>query len=458
MRRERKSLEDLLGEVSGPVEILYNSQTGPRVFPGVPAEFSNWREEQRGWRESCVLLDQSHHMTDLYIEGPDALRLLSELGVNSFEGFTPDKAKQFVACNHEGYVIGDMILYYLDENRLDLVGRPAVPNWVQYWAETGGYDVTFERDENSAVRKGPPKVYRYQVQGPRALSLMREVVEGDLPEVKFFNTAGVVIGGCGVRALRHGMAGQAGYELSGPWEDAEAVREAILEAGEKFGLKQAGSLAYQTATSESGWIPCPLPAVYTGEKMKPYREWLPADGYEATASLGGSFYSEDITDYYLTPYDLGYGHMVKFDHDFVGREALEEMSGNPGRKKVTLVWDGEDVARVFGTLFEREALPAKYINMPSAWYAVHQYDRVLSGGESVGISTYCGYSYNERAMLSLAMVEEEVAEPGTEVVLLWGEEPNSSKPQVEEHRQVEIRATVAPAPLVEFARTAYRSS
>ncbi|BBL80283.1 glycine cleavage system protein T [Rubrobacter xylanophilus] len=454
----RGSLEEAISRAGSPVALLYNSQAGRRPFPVVPAEFSNWRDEQRAWREGCALLDQSHHMTDLYVEGPDAVELLSSLGVNSFEGFAPDKAKQFVACNPDGYVIGDVILYYLEENRLDLVGRPAVLNWVRYRAEVGGHDVAFEVDENSAVRQGPPKVYRYQVQGPQALSLMQEVVEGELPEVKFFNTADVRIGGCRVRALRHGMAGRPGYELSGPWEEREEVVGRILEVGKNHGLRQVGALAYQTATTESGWIPCPLPAIYTGDEMKPYREWLPANGYEAMASLGGSFYSERIEDYYLTPYELGYGRFVKFDHDFVGREALEEMAEGPHRRKVTLVWEGEDVKEVFASLFEREGLPAKYIDLPSSWYAMHQYDRVLSGDRTVGISTYCGYSHNERSMLSLAVVDEEVAEPGSEVVLLWGEEPNSSKPQVEEHRQVEIRATVQPAPLVEFARTAYRGA
>jgi syringate O-demethylase len=58
--------------------------------------------------------------------------------------------------------------------------------------------------------------------------------------------------------------------------------------------------------------------------MKAYRQWLPADCYEARASIGGSFNSTNIEDYYLTPWDLGYGPHVKFDHDFIGREALEK--------------------------------------------------------------------------------------------------------------------------------------
>ena len=62
-------------------------------------------------------------MADLAVEGPDALKLLSQLGVNSFDGFAPDQAKHFVPCTPDGYVIGDVILFALAENRFNLVGR-----------------------------------------------------------------------------------------------------------------------------------------------------------------------------------------------------------------------------------------------------------------------------------------------------------------------------------------------
>ena len=141
----------------------------------------------------------------------------------------------------------------------------------------------------------------------------------------------------------------------------------------------------------------------------------------------------------------------------MGREALEEIAASPRREKVTLVWNGEDVTQAFETLFE-DGDPAKYIDLPKSRYAIFQYDKVLKDGETVGVSTDCGYSFNERAMLSLAVVDVEHSEPGTEVTLLWGEEPNSSKPQVERHVQTEIRTTVAPVPYAEFARTAYRTT
>jgi len=61
-------------------------------------------------------------------------------------------------------------------------------------------------------------------------------------------------------------------------------------------MAQVGSRAYATNTLESGWIPSPLPAVYTDEKMKSYRQWLPAASYEGTGSIGGSFVSDKIED------------------------------------------------------------------------------------------------------------------------------------------------------------------
>ena len=451
-----RNLEDALQSVGNPVELLRNSQIGPYAFPVVRPEFTNWRDEQRSWRETCALFDQSHHMTDLYVEGPDALKVLSDLGINSFRTFKVNQAKQFVACNHDGYVIGDAILFYLSENSFNLVGRPPAHNWVQYNVESGKYDATVTRDERTAMNQGRRKSYRYQVQGPHALRVMAKVTGKPVPDIRFFNMDVFTIAGRQVRALRHGMVGQPGWELFGPWEEGDEVRNAIVEAGQEFGIRQVGSRAYPTTCLESGWIPSPLPAVYVGDAMKGYRQWLTGKSYETTASLGGSYYSSNITDYYLTPYELGYGSIVKFDHDFIGRQALEKMDATSGRQKVTLVWNGDDIARVVRSLFDGGDI-RKYIDLPLANYSSLPYDRVVKDGQTVGISTYTGYTYNERAMVSLAMVEPAHSEPGTQVSVIWGEEKRgSSKPTVERHTQAEIRATVAPVPISEVARVAYR--
>ena len=344
----QKSLEDVINAAGSPVQLLRNSQTGPYIYPVVPPEFSNWRDEQRAWRDTCILFNQSYHMTDMYMEGPDALKVLSMLGVNSFKNFGPSKAKQFVACNYDGYVIGDVILFHLEQNRFNLVGRPSVHNWVQYHCETGGYDVKLDRDERTVARPGPivRKVVPLSGPGPERAQGDREGHGQDGARREVLQHDGLSRSPVErVRALRHGMVGQPGFELFGPWEDGDAVKAAIVEAGQEFGLRQSGARTYSSNTLESGWIPSPLPAIYTGDKMKAYRQWLPANTYEAIASLGGSFYSNNIQDYYLTPWDLGYGPSVKFDHDFIGREALEKIAAKPRRKKVTLVLNSEDVTR-----------------------------------------------------------------------------------------------------------------
>jgi syringate O-demethylase len=404
-----------------------------------------------------VLFNQSYHMADLAVEGPDALQLLTRLGVNSFAGFAVDKAKQFVPCSHDGHVIGDVILFYLGEHRFNLVGRIPALNWIRFHAATGGYDVKVELDERSAARPDPfnRRSYRFQLQGPNAMKVMEKVLGTRPPDLKFFTMGRITIGGKSVRTLRHGMAGQPGYEMFGPYADGDVVREALVEAGDEFGLRLAGGRCYSANTLESGWIPSPLPAVYTDDRMKPYREWLPADCYEAKASIGGSFDSPKIDDYYLTPWDLGYGPHVKFDHDFIGREALEQRAKGPHRKKVTLALNTDDVMRAIGTQFQRDHR-AKFIEWPSAVYSMHPYDKVTRHGKTIGISTWVGYSANEGQMLTLAILEPEHAAIGNEVTFVWGEENGgTSKPAVERHDQIEMRAIVSPVPYSEVARTEY---
>ncbi|WP_309708553.1 aminomethyl transferase family protein [Pseudolysinimonas sp.] len=446
-----QSLADAIAEAGSPVEYLRNAQSRPTVFPVAP-EFSNWRSEQQSWRTGCALLDQSHHMTDLFVTGPDALKLLQDLAVNSFARFRVDNAKQFIAVNHEGFIIGDAILFYLADQSFDLVGHPFAIDWVRYHAEIGDYDVELELDGNSIVRPGPPKLYRYELQGPNALTIVERLIGGEVPETKFFGMATFTIAGHTVRALRHGMAGQPGFELFGPWAEGDAIRAAILDAGADLGITQVGSMAYSSANLESAWVPSPTPAIFSGKGMDAYRGWLPA---ARAGSIAGSVESPEIEDYYVTPWDLGYDRSVNFDHEFIGKAALEKMSAT--RAKVTLVWDEEDVAAAMRSLFE-EGLPAKYIALPKARYGFFQVDKVLLDGRQIGISHDCGYIVNEQTFASLASVELGYAEPGTQVSVVWGENPNSRKPAVEPHRQVEIRATVAPAPFSAEARENYRSS
>ena len=294
-----RSLEDAIRDAGSPVAPARHSQLGPYVYPAVPAEFSNWRDEQIAWRETCALFDQTHHMTDLLINGPDAIRLLSDVGVNTFAGFAPNKAKQFVACNHDGYVIGDAISSYLAENRLSLVGRPSVHNWVQFHAETGDYDVEVERDERTAVNPtGRRRLFRYQVQGPNALEVLRRATGGPLPEIAFFNMGELTIAAHTVRAFHHGMSGAPGMELFGPWGSATRSSQPSSRPEASSACARSARAFTPRTRSSRGGIPCPLPAVFTGDQLKSYREWLPANGrrgHGSWAAAGSTTTSRSTT-------------------------------------------------------------------------------------------------------------------------------------------------------------------
>jgi vanillate/3-O-methylgallate O-demethylase len=458
---QKRSLQAIIEESGNIVPVLRNSKIGIYVYPVVASEFSNWRDEQRAWRESAVLFDQSHHMDELIVEGPDAARLLESLAINSFANFDTSRAKHYVPVSPDGYVIGDMIIFREEENKFVLVGRAPTANWVQYNASLGKHDVKVTRDPRSPSRPDGKEVrrvhYRFQIQGPDAPKVLERLHGGPLPDISFFHVDWINVAGRKVRALRHGMAGAPGLEIWGPYEEKDEVRAAILKAAADTGvdLHQVGSRAYSTNTVESGWIPSPLPAIYTGEELRAYREWLTEDSYEAMGSIGGSFVSDDIRDYYTTPYELGYGIYIKFDHDFVGRAALEKMKGKPHRRKVTFEWNAEDVLAVIGSAFRKGEMNAKWIDFPQPNYASSGFDRVMHGDRLVGLSMFNGYSYNERAVLSLGIVDPDIKE-GDVLTMIWGEpDGGTAKTSTERHKQAEIRVRVSPVPYSSMARENY---
>jgi vanillate/3-O-methylgallate O-demethylase len=456
-----RNLEEVLAAAGNTVKLLRNSQLGAYVYPVVAPEFQNWRTEQWAWQHSAVLFDQTHHMVNLYIRGSDALKLLSDTAINSMQGFAVNKAKQYVPTTPSGHVIGDGILFYLAPEEFLYVGRAPASNWLRYQAASGGYKVEVQLDDRSPMRPmGKPvtrSVWRFQIQGPNAWAIIEKLHGGKLEQLKFFNMSTMNIAGKTVRTLRHGMSGAPGLEIWGPYEQQEEVRAAILNAGQEFGIVPCGSRAYPSNTLESGWIPSPLPAIYTGEALKGYRQWLPADGYEATGSIGGSFVAEKIEDYYLTPWELGYGQFIKFDHDFHGREVLQKIAPDTQRKKVTLAWNPADMAKIMASLFNPDGEQYKFFDVPLANYASSNYDRVIdAAGKTVGLSMFTGYSYNEKQALSLATIDPRIP-VGTEVRVVWGEENGGTKKTtVEPHQQIEVRAVVSPLPYSRVARETYK--
>lgn len=459
------SLNDAMKKWNTPVEMLRNSQAGMYVYPVVTPEFQNWRNEQAAWRESAVLFDQSHHMDEVIVEGPQATEFLSHHGINSFANFDLNRAKHFVPVTPNGHVIGDHIIFREREDKYILVGRAPTSNWLMFAAAWGKWNVRLRHDPRSPSRPEGERVlrehYRYQIQGPEAYKIFEKMNGGPIPDIKFFHVDWINIGSKKVQALRHGMSGAPGLEVWGPYKDKDYIHSVILESAKEAGVNivQCGSRAYSTNTLESGWIPSPLPGIYTGDGMlADYRDWLGADMYEAAGAIGGSFVSDNIEDYYVNPFELGYDFYIGWKKDdFIGKAALEKIKAEGAhRKKVTFEWNREDVLKVIASGFE-EGTPYKWIDFPQPNYASSSADMVMQGEQMVGMSMFNGYSWNERCMLSLGVVHKDV-QVGDVLTLRWGEPDDTAKTSTEKHKQAEIRVRVSPTPYAKEARENYADS
>lgn len=446
------------------VDMLRNSQIGMYVYPVVAPEYTNWRNEQAAWRKSAVLFDQTHHMDELIVEGPDAEDFLAYVGINAFGNFDLNRAKHFVPVTPAGHVIGDMIIFRERMDKFILVGRAPTANWVKFQAAIGTWKVRLFHDPRSNSRPDGERVlrthYRFQIQGPDAPAIFEKINGGPVADIPFFHVDWINVGSKKVQALRHGMAGAPGLEIWGPYDDKHYIQSTIQQAARDIGvdLVQVGSRAYSTNTLESGWIPSPLPGIYTGDgMMQEYRDWLGADSYEAAGSIGGSFVSKEISDYYVNPFELGYGFYIGWKKEnFIGKDALLKLKDAPNRQKVTFEWNREDVLKVIASGLE-QGTPFKWIDFPQPNYASSSADMVMQGDKMVGMSMFNGYSYNERCFLSLGVVAADV-NIGDVLTLKWGEPETTGKTSTEPHQQTEIRVRVSATPYAKDARENYADS
>lgn len=446
------------------VDMLRNSQIGMYVYPVVAPEYTNWRNEQAAWRKSAVLFDQTHHMDELIVEGPDAEAFLAYVGINAFGNFDLNRAKHFVPVTPAGHVIGDMIIFRERMDKFILVGRAPTANWVKFQAAIGTWKVRLFHDPRSNSRPDGERVlrthYRFQIQGPDAPAIFEKINGGPVADIPFFHVDWINVGSKKVQALRHGMAGAPGLEIWGPYDDKHYIQSTIQQAARDIGvdLVQVGSRAYSTNTLESGWIPSPLPGIYTGDgMMQEYRDLLGADSYEAAGSIGGSFVSKEISDYYVNPFELGYGFYIGWKKEnFIGKDALLKLKDAPNRQKVTFEWNREDVLKVIASGLE-QGTPFKWIDFPQPNYASSSADMVMQGDKMVGMSMFNGYSYNERCFLSLGVVAADV-NIGDVLTLKWGEPETTGKTSTEPHQQTEIRVRVSATPYAKDARENYADS
>ena len=393
---------------------------------GLP-EYTDWIDESMSWKETCYIGDWSF-LWERRFRGRDALKLFSDVTVNSFAKFAIGQSKHAIHCNADGKVIHEGILSRLGADEFMLFGRGGF--WVDYKLRHSRYDAVSESDD----------WFNFQVSGPHSIFVVEKAAGESIRHIAYMHSGKIHIAGREVLALRQGVAGEVGYELQGPTQYARDVYDAILEAGKEFGIRRLGGRAAFINHLEACFptiVTDYLPAIFDDDLAEYLAEFKAAmPSYAATFNIAGSFEADHVSAWYRSPIELGWKNRIKFDHDFIGRKALEEELAHPRRVIRTLVWNADDVIDVYASLF-RAGTPLRYMEIPRDQRGFMYADKVTNRGKLVGVATSRGHSDYFRQMLSLCVIDVDSSEPGTEVAVLWGEPGEQKK---------EIRAQVAPAP------------
>lgn len=430
----------ILGSGEGP------HRPGPGgVFPLTPFTYTGWMDEELAWHDTCSLHMGLNPFMFLEVEGADYLRMLTDFSVNTFKKFPVGKARHVIFCNDEGKLTNDGILIRLEEERFLAAGL-LNPDFLNACAG-GAYDVK--------VRDVSGERAFYQLCGPRSLEVVEAATRSDLHDIKFMWERDAKIGDADVMILRTGMAGSLGYEVHCYVADAIPVFKALMAAGEPYGLRRIGTHAYRNCHTEGSipqggthfvnapatWSRYPAPAANEGE------DDVATQFSTLHTEIVGSM-DPDSELIYRSPVDLGWEKMVRFGHDFPGKEALEAELAGRHRTMAHVRWNQEDLLRVYASYFTDD--PADMMEWAEDYdfnkcnFTIYM-DGVYAPGTDtlVGASSGRMYSPKNHEMHSMCTLDTDYAEPGSQVEVLWGR-PGT--------HQMRIRAEVIPTPYITKCR------
>jgi len=397
-------------------------------------EYTGAKDELLACRETAWL--GAHlNMSPVYdVYGPDAVKFLNWACVNrDFSTLKEGSSRHAITCNEKGQMLADGVLIKIGENHFRTYWLAPV---LTYRVQTSGMNVQ--------GRFVGYEEYFFQIDGPKSLEILEKACQIDLHDIKFAHSRVVKIGSMDTRVLRLGMSGALAYEVHGPAEDADKVYKLIKEAGKEFGIRPLGSHYYCVNHTQGGYpnqfIHFYYPYYSSGEGLA---EFFPR--YRPPRVWTGSC-ADDPENYFVTPYDVGWGYLVNFNHDFTGKKTLTKIAENPPRTPVTLEWDADDVADIFASQWRGTGVePYERIDRPEDFrYAAprselseFRMNKVLMDGRFVGVTGGRTPDYYHRKIISLAFIDKEYAAEGTDVVVLWG---------TPGHPQKEVRAKVAAFP------------
>lgn len=401
--------------------VLYHAYEPRKGLPILRAwEFNGWRSESMSWHTGCYIHAGLSGTGPISIKGPGAKEYLQGILINSLEKFPIGSMKHGVMLTEDGLIAAHGIIERKgDEHFESFAGGPP------------GTEQNFPALDNVRIERR--NHYLFQIAGPTSLQVLEKATGESLGDVRFLRFRDTRINGIRTEIGRLGMTGGLAFELHGPMEDGPAVYDAVYRAGQDLGIERLGWGTYLVNHVEGGFpqhtwtFVTAAPARVRAQVMKYYQ-------------ISGSVDPADVRARMRTPVEVDWHRMARFDHDFVGRNALAAEIANPRRTTVTLRWNRDDVLDTYASLL-RPGPGYKPVELPYApqrWPMAHA-DHVLLSGREIGYSSGTVYSSGFREFLSLGCIDLEAARPGNEVVVRWGDHGGEIK---------DIRATVERFPYV----------
>ena len=284
----------------------------------LPIQYTGIIEEHSAVRTSAGMFDVSH-MGDLIIRGPGAKEFLRSVLTNNIDLAVQNKGIYTHILNDGGKIIDDAIVYNLGSDIFLLVPNASTKDTVLEW-------LNGRRGKQKSVDiiDVSSRIACLAVQGPKAAEIAQRITNNDVISIKRFNVAPVSIGGAKPGFLsdilaegdascmfaRTGYTGEDGFEILVEEKNAEILWDALAKAGGKD-LTFAGLGARDTLRLEKGML-------LSGTDF---------DGSQTSLQTGPSW-------------------VVKYDHDFVGRNALETQKENGNYDVLAaLATDGKNIPR-----------------------------------------------------------------------------------------------------------------
>ena len=255
-----------------PEYFLYNNRMSPESLNNVTPDEQYWAVRQK-------VIFRNTGEFPVEISGPDAIEFANYIFTRDISKINEGRCSYQFACYHDGGMITDGIMLHLNKNKLWMAQADGeLFKW--YLAFSNNFD----------VKISDPNVFVTQIQGPKSMDLLSELIDNDL-SWKYFDIAEVSIKGEPIIITRTGFTNELGWEFYlRPENDAELIGNHIMQIGEKYGMILAGTPGFRARRIEAGLLSA----------------------------------NNDFTKN-TTPFEVGLGKFLNMSKgDFAGKSALEK--------------------------------------------------------------------------------------------------------------------------------------